>query len=189
MRGFTLIELMIVVAMVAILGVLGIAGYNVLVKRNVISETSNTMMSAINLARAEAISRNVRVTACKSANGASCAPSGGWEQGWIIFLDAGDGISGGTVGVRDAGEELVQRYGRIHGSLNVMGKGALANYISLVGSGIPRKADDTFLDEASDYFVLCMNSLADTHLRVIRVGRSGRAAVLTSAESGITSCN
>ena len=41
------------------------------------------MASAL-LARSEAIKRNATVTLCRSADGLSCAASGGWQQGWIV---------------------------------------------------------------------------------------------------------
>jgi type IV fimbrial biogenesis protein FimT len=46
---------------------------------------SNAMISSIYTARGEAIKRNVPVRICASADGATCASSGDWEQGWVVM--------------------------------------------------------------------------------------------------------
>lgn len=50
-------------------------------------------MASLNQARSEAIKRNLRVTLCKSADGASCTTEGDWAQGWLVFVDRdSDGV-------------------------------------------------------------------------------------------------
>jgi type IV fimbrial biogenesis protein FimT len=60
----------------------------------------NTFVTALNYARGEAVTRNARVTLCKSAgpNFDDCAAigTGNFEDGWIVFLD--DGAIGGITG-------------------------------------------------------------------------------------------
>jgi type IV fimbrial biogenesis protein FimT len=55
---------------------------------------ANDFMTALNLARSEAVKRGRPVTVCRSTDGASCSGSGvNWETGWIVFTDAnGDGV-------------------------------------------------------------------------------------------------
>jgi type IV fimbrial biogenesis protein FimT len=50
-----------------------------------LSAAANNLLASVQLARSEAIKRNTAVTLCASADGATCAASGGWEQGWIIM--------------------------------------------------------------------------------------------------------
>lgn len=84
--GFTLIELMIAVAILAIL--LGIAAPNfreaVLNAR--MSAQANDLLGDLNLARAEAVRRDRRVYLCTSNNGTACTASP-WNSGWIVFVD------------------------------------------------------------------------------------------------------
>lgn len=86
--GFTLIELMVTIAVLAIL--LGIAApsFNDVSLSSKLSSHANNLIASINMARSEAIKRNVRVTLCASADGTDCATSGGWEQGWVVKYDA-----------------------------------------------------------------------------------------------------
>ena len=83
MHGFTLIELMIVVALVAILLGLGIPGLRELITATRIKNASFDVFSSLIQARSEAITRNATVTV---------APVGGdWAGGWTVTE------SGGTV--------------------------------------------------------------------------------------------
>lgn len=82
--GFTLVELMITLAIsVILLGLAAPAFQNSLLSGKLSTQANNLVASAI-LARGEAIKRNAPVTLCVSANGTSCA-TGGWEQGWIVM--------------------------------------------------------------------------------------------------------
>lgn len=86
-RGVTLIELLITVAIVAILASLAAPSFRDSLIRNRLSSAITDVMTAINFARSESIKRGRTVTLCRSSNGTSCAASGGWEIGWIAFLD------------------------------------------------------------------------------------------------------
>ena len=46
--------------------------------------SANDLLASVQLARSEAIKRNVAVTLCASADGTTCAGGGGWEQGWVV---------------------------------------------------------------------------------------------------------
>lgn len=87
-RGFTLVELMITIAVAAILLGIAVPSFNDVVLGNRLSSHANNLVASVNMARSEAIKRNIRVTLCASADGANCATSGGWEQGWIVQYDA-----------------------------------------------------------------------------------------------------
>ena len=83
-RGMTLTELMITLAVAAVLMVIGVPSFKNASLGSRLSAAANNLLASVQLARSEAIKRNVAVTLCASADGATCAASGGWEQGWII---------------------------------------------------------------------------------------------------------
>jgi len=99
--GFTLIELMIVVAIVAILAT--IAGPSLLEASlsGKIASYATDLVGSAQLARSEAIKRNTTVTMCVSADGASFG-SGNWNQGWILL------VSGQVLRVQAASEAGIQ---------------------------------------------------------------------------------
>lgn len=88
-KGFTLIELMIVLVIVAVVLVMVPPGMAQLSLSTNLKSYSHEMLSSAYLARSEAIKRNAPATLCVSTDGATCAGAGDWEQGWIVV--AADG--------------------------------------------------------------------------------------------------
>ena len=100
-RGMTLVEVLVVLSVLAILLAIGVPAFNQFVASNRLSAYSSDMLSTLTLARSEAIKRNSRVVLCKSADGESCAGTGSWNQGWIVFADPNNNAN------RDAAEPMV----------------------------------------------------------------------------------
>ncbi|GLS03005.1 hypothetical protein GCM10007860_01480 [Chitiniphilus shinanonensis] len=85
--GFTLIEVMVVIAIIGV--VLGIAApnYQSLVRNSRLSSASEELLTHLMLARTEAIKRNASVEVCASANPAASEPEcdgSDWKDGWIV---------------------------------------------------------------------------------------------------------
>lgn len=91
-HGFSLVELMIAIAIVAILLMIALPSFRDTFNRNRITTESNDLVTAFTLARSESITRTVPVSVCPSSNGTSCIGSGAttdWARGWIAFVDQG----------------------------------------------------------------------------------------------------
>ncbi len=89
--GVTLLELLAVIAIVAILMAIGVPSYQYINNSYRISSEANGLLGDLEFARAEAIKEGQTVTACVSADGASCALNDSdWQDGWIVFSDIKD---------------------------------------------------------------------------------------------------
>jgi type IV fimbrial biogenesis protein FimT len=85
--GFTLIEVLITIAIVAIL--LAIAGpsFRYVTTANRASSEINALLGDMQFARAEAIRQGQPVTLCSTNDQATCNAGINWNAGWIVFPD------------------------------------------------------------------------------------------------------
>lgn len=91
--GFTLIELMVTLALVAIVLSFGVPNMTQLIRSNQVINQTNSVLGGIQLARAEAVKRGIGVAVCGSSDQVSC--DGQWGQGWLVYEDS-DGASSPT---------------------------------------------------------------------------------------------
>lgn len=85
--GFTLMELLIAIAMLAILTTLAVPAFTQFIQNNRLSAQANEMVAAMQFARSEALRRGRPVQVCSSSDGAAC--NGNWNEGWIAVVDPG----------------------------------------------------------------------------------------------------
>lgn len=144
-HGFTLIELIITLAVAAVVLTIGVPSFQEAMRNYRVTSVTNQLITALNLARSTAIKENVRVVLCKANTSTNtlptaCALSGsatpGYEQGWIVFVDtdnSGD-LNGAEVIISSSepassGAVVIT----IQGNTNVW------DYISFRSDGIPRQ--------------------------------------------------
>ena len=124
--GFTLIELMVTLAVVGVLAAVAAPVFVALFNSNRIATVTNDYVSAVNYARSEAIKGGATTTLCMSNNGTACTGSTNWGNGWIVWSDRNGN------GTLDAGE-LLQNHGPINAGNVVMG--GTQTLFSFTGTG------------------------------------------------------
>ena len=85
----TLVELMVVVAIVATLMMIGIPSYKYVTTSSRVSGEINSLLADMQFARSEAVKEGTPVTICTSTDKATCVggTNNGWSTGWIVFSD------------------------------------------------------------------------------------------------------
>lgn len=90
-KGFTLLELMITLAVLVIGIAIAIPSFRGVLQSNRMTSQSNEMLTALQLARSEAVNLRRSVSICptnvNAFNAASPNCSDNWLEGWMIFVD------------------------------------------------------------------------------------------------------
>jgi len=89
--GFTLLELLICLAVLVVISGFGLPEMGRLLNRQRIASAHSELQASLSFARGEAIRRSAQVTICRRSAGTgspACASSGhDWSSGWIVFAD------------------------------------------------------------------------------------------------------
>lgn len=88
-RGFTMLEMLIVLAIGAILAVIAVPSFRDMLNTTRQKSALGLLASDLNLARGEAVKRNTRMLMCvRNAAGTDCAVGTNWQAGWVVCADA-----------------------------------------------------------------------------------------------------
>jgi type IV fimbrial biogenesis protein FimT len=193
--GFTLLEMMLAIALLAGLISIGIPNFRDFVRNARMAAAANDLLADMNLARSEAIKRRVPVTLCKSDDGETCDDDDDTPfRGWIVFVDGTSAdavvdplldpsdpdyvidpaIAAGNAVVDD--DEIVLRSGAI--APQIMSADAVGLYAVFASTGFVRQDTDAlqrilFCDERGNVVGSGGNSAA----RGVAISATGRPVV------------
>jgi type IV fimbrial biogenesis protein FimT len=85
--GFTLLELLITMAIATILLTIAIPSFQYVTNSNRIAGEVNGLLGDLQYARSEAIKEGQYVSVCASSDGQTCSASPDWQGGWIVFVN------------------------------------------------------------------------------------------------------
>lgn len=109
-HGFTLIELIIIMAVGVILVSMSAPSFNTAIQNNKLNSVASSLLSEYSFARSEAVKRNLPVTICGSSDGATCNTSD-WEKGRLVFVDDGAGTDSNKANGAVNSEEILRVVG------------------------------------------------------------------------------
>ena len=178
-RGFTLIELVMSIAIVGILLTVGIPSFIALITNNRIVTQTNDFVSDLAHARAEAVRRNSRVTICRSNTGTSstpsCVPASGWADGWIIFTDP----SG--FGTLAAGETILRVRGAMPTGMTLAVSGFdSGDFLQFLPSGLVSGVSGGSSTATAGTFTLCRSGYRGRTINFNSIGRVNITAMTTN---------
>jgi type IV fimbrial biogenesis protein FimT len=107
-QGFTLVELMVTLAVAIILLAVGMPLFSGMAANNRATAQANTFLAGFKLARSEAVKRGAEVSVCAVADPAAtpviCGDNGDWPNGLLVFTDAN------TAGSVDGSDERLKLF-------------------------------------------------------------------------------
>ena len=166
-RGFTLVELMVTIAVLAIVLAIGVPSFAGMTNRNRLTAAANELVGTLQTAKMEAIRRNARVVICPTANGTSCSGVDNWGRVRIFVYANSDGSIGTAetivreADVVRAGTALTARLGAVSTvRFGADGRARIGNTvtpgaISIVSSKLPTNAATRRVQLAAGRISVC----------------------------------
>ena len=119
-KGFTLTELLMVLIIISVTLAIGLPNFQSLIISSRLTSSANAMVSALQLARFEALKQQKNVVIANK--------NGQWENGWIVFIDEKKG-SQAPNNQLDSNEFMLANFDALHSSLVVKIPTSYKNYV------------------------------------------------------------
>lgn len=175
--GFSLMELVIVLAIGAFLVAMAVPAYRGQIDNSRLSAAASDFLSSMMLAKAESIGRTDNITLCISnVNADNCLTSGGWEQGWLIFIDL-DGDGEFDVG----DDEIIQIHRSLNEGMTARGTPQLSDRITFAPNGLTNLSGNQTI-------MICDARGFNKDSRGIIVSILGKGSILSYEDTGQTTC-
>ncbi len=138
--GFTLVELMVTIAVVAILAAVAVPGMQSFATKSGMNAIKDDFVLAVQRARLDAINRNTCVSVCQLASGSTntCetgASLGQWHKGWVTYANDACSGSAPTAALTDTQIISVRQPGNERFQLNDQSKGTKQDLITFDARG------------------------------------------------------
>jgi type IV fimbrial biogenesis protein FimT len=177
--GFTLYELMLVLAIAGVLFAIAIPNMRDFVWNGRMTSAANDLLTAVYRARSESVKRHTQTILCFSADPTAATPAcgGNGTQGWVVFADTDN--SGTVTGT----EEVLLRHGALPATISLFSKpNGNAGYLAFNNAGFAR--DVVALGADLQGIVLCdsrgnkaLNGPDNSAARGVMISPTGRPQV------------
>jgi len=161
-------------SMIAIISTLALPAFTTMIQKNNQSAQSNNFISALLIARSEAVKRGQRAVICSSKDGATCDAGVDWEAGWLIYIDEN------ANNALDTSESLIQIGAAMKTGYTLIGTASIKNQVRY-------KSNGSSLETGT--LTLCDPRGAD-HAEAIIISASGKPKTSdTAAGGGALTCS
>jgi len=178
-RGFTLIELLITLIIAGILLTIGVPSYQNFVRKNQTITNANNLVTALNLARSEAIKRGVQVTLRRKGSSSQT-----WEDGWDVYTDInadGSFDDDSDTDLCETSEDcLLRTYTELPTNYTLRTGSNFADWVGYLPSGLSSSGGGL----SNDTFRLCAENANTSQSSAIIISPSGRPRT----ETGTATC-
>ena len=182
--GVTMLELIVVVAIVAILAALAMPNFSTWIKNSQIRSTAEAIQSGLQLARAEAVRRNTQVRFQLTTSGAATCALSTAGANWVISMDDPTGLCANAP-INDAfpasdtannpAPRIIQMRGATEGSgTSVVAAGQSSVVFNALGRVTPVPADAISIDVSNSAGGACANVSGPMRCLRVDISVSGR---------------
>ncbi len=180
-RGFSLVELMVTIAIAGILLALALPAMQRSLTSRAVASNAEELVSSLRFARSEALKRGSAVALCPvDTNSPPQGCGADWSKGWMVFADRD------TNGSYDNGtNDLLLRVQQPPSSNQVGGPtaaGANPSYVEFVSTGMAITGGLTFTIKPT---LKPADKWMTTYTRLVCVNAQGRANIV----AGTATCN
>ena len=178
--GFSLLELMVAIAVIAVLSAFAFPSFQVTLQNNRLINKTNDIVAAINIARQTAISRGLVTFVCHSNNADTATPTcdGGtnsnWNTGVIIYSAPERTIVAAQRDYAASTDALVQQFDFADDDQITFTQANDNDYIAFSGNGLLFTAGAT---EDALSFTICDDRTAESG-RTVNVSLAGRISTV-----------
>lgn len=182
-RGFTLIELVVTMAIAAILATVAVPSFIQFRRNSQLTSVTNSLVGALTAARAEAMKRGKNTFVVPAGSGGAAT----WTSGWIVFVDIDRSQT-----YNSAQDFTVLTQEALPGFISVSASGTAAEsspYLMFDSSGFPRSKDASFSNSTITISRTDVSSSAQTgETRRIMISQTGRIRSCKPTSSTDSTC-
>lgn len=174
-EGYTLLEMLIALVIGVILLTIAVPSFQTQIRNARVSAAANDLVGSLMLTKSESIKRNSFVSICKRNIAATeCLSTGGWEQGWLVFVDSdADGV------IDD--EEIIYEQEALPATLTFRGTSEATNRVTYRPNGLTNLT-------TTQTIVLCDKRGFGDDARGIIITILGKGSSMRATDTAQTTC-